>query len=508
MRKILQLKTQETMAMNGSPGDQATCQNQCLSLSILLAVVMLLISGCVAVGPNYTQVDPAAPETWHTELQEGLTAEQTDPAGLARWWTVLEDSQLAALEEQAIVGNLDLRVAQARIREARAMRGISRAQFFPTLDSNLAATKSRSSESSGTGTERELYSAGFDASWELDIFGGVKRSVEAAQANLEATQEDRHDLLVSLLAEVALNYIEVRTYQSRLEVSRANIKILQESYELNHSRFQAGIIGDLVVQESLRILASSRSQIPTLEIGLEAAKNRLAVLLGECPGSLHEELAAKQPLPSLPMTLAVGIPAETLRRRPDVRRAERELAAQTARIGVATADLYPKFRLSGTLGLEALSVGDLLQSSSKTWGIGPQVGWNLFDAGTIRQNIQVQNARQEQALIHYELTVLHALEEVENALTAYAKEQQRRDFITKASVAAEQAAELADDQYQAGLISFNNVLDAQRALLVLRDELARSDGTIISNLVRVYKALGGGWTSIVSSQNQVATKTP
>jgi len=477
-------------------------------LLILLMTVALLISGCAAVGPDYVREEPASPENWHTQLQGGLITGQMDPVHLARWWTVLEDSQLAALEEQAIKGNLDLKVAQARIREARALRGISRAQFFPTLESDLAATKSRSSASSGTGTERELYSVGFDASWELDVFGGVKRSVETVQASLEATRENRHDLLVSLLAEVALNYVEVRTYQSRLEVSRANIKIQQESYDLNHSRFQAGIIGELAVQESLRILASSRSQIPTLETGLEVAKNRLAVLLGDRPGSLHQELAFQQPLPSLPITIAVGIPAETLRHRPDVRRAERELAAQTARIGVATADLYPKFRLSGTLGLEALSLGDLFQSSSKTWGLGPRISWNLFDAGAVRQNIEIQNARQEQALIQYEHTILRALEEVENALTAYAREQQRRDFIVKASVAAERAAELAADQYQAGLVSFNNVLDAQRALLVLRDELARSNGTVISNLVRLYKALGGGWTSMSSGQEQATTGTP
>ncbi|MEA3544688.1 MAG: efflux transporter outer membrane subunit, partial [Thermodesulfobacteriota bacterium] len=478
MKKILRLKQPEKMAMNSSFGVQTTRQDRYLLLSILLTAVMLLINGCAAVGPDYTRVDPAAPEAWHTELQGGLTAEQTDPANLARWWTILEDSQLAILEERAITGNLDLQVAQARIREARAMRGINRAQFFPTLDSDLVATKSRSSESSGTGTERDLYSVGFDANWELDIFGGVKRSMEAAQDNLEAAREDRHDLLVSLLAEVALNYLEVRTYQSRLEVGRANIKIQQESYKLNHSRFQAGIIGELAVQESLRILASSRSQIPTLEIGLEAAKNRLAVLLGERPGSLHKELATKQPLPPLPITIAVGIPAETLRHRPDIRRAERELAAQTARIGVATADLYPKFRLSGTLGLEALSLGDLLQTSSKTLAIGPRVSWNIFSAGAIRQNIEIQNARQEQALIHYELTVLRALEEVENTLVAYAKEQQKRDFIAKAAVAAEQAEKLADEQYRAGLVSFNNVLDAQRALLILRDELVRNNGTV------------------------------
>ncbi len=473
-----------------------------LFLMILPAAIALIIGGCTAVGPNYNQVEPKAPTKWHSELQEGLNVEQTNPVNLARWWIILDDSQLVTLEERAIEGNLDLQVAQSRIREARAMRGISRAQFFPTLDAGATATKFRSSEETGTGNEQDLYSAGFDASWELDLFGGVQRSVEAAQADLEATRENRNALLVSLLAEVALNYVEVRTYQSRLEVSRANIKAQLESYELNDSRFQAGIIGELAVQESLRILEGSRSQIPRLEAGLDAAKNRLAVLLGERPGNLHKELATKQPLPSLPLSVAIGIPAETLRHRPDVRRAERELAAQTARIGVATADLYPKFRLFGTLGLESLSAGNLFQSSSRTWGIGPRTSWNLFDGGTIRKNIEIQNARQEEALIHYELTILRTLEEVENALVNYAKEQQRRDFLAKASVAAERTTALAQDQYKAGLVSFNNVLDADRALLVLQDELAQSDGTVISNLIRLYKALGGGWNAITSAESE------
>jgi NodT family efflux transporter outer membrane factor (OMF) lipoprotein len=468
----------------------------------------LTITGCATVGPNYERIEAQAPAAWHTELQGGVSVGQTTAAELADWWTVLQDSQLASLEERAITGNLDLKEAQARIREARAMRGVSQAGLFPTLAAEAVASKSGSSASSGTGAERDVYAVGFDAGWELDIFGGVKRSVEAAQANLEVAQEDQHDLLVSLLAEVALNYVEVRSYQSRLEVSRANISTQQESYDLNRSRQQAGIIGELAVQESLRILETSRSLLPTLETGLEAAKNRLALLLGELPGQLHEELEIKHPLPSLPISIVVGIPAETLRRRPDVRRAERNVALQTARIGVATADLYPKFRLFGSLGLEALSVGDLFQATSKTWGIGPAASWKVFDAGAVRRNIEAQNARHEQALIQYESTVLRALEDVENALFAYAKEQARRDSLNKAAVAAERAEALAREQYQAGLVNFNNVLDAQRSLLVLRDELVRSEAAIISNLIRLYKALGGGWISAMTDQELGQAETP
>jgi len=248
----------------------------------------------------------------------------------------------------------------------------------------------------------------------------------------------------------------VRTFQARLAVIKANIKTQQDGYDLNQSRYQAGLINELAVQESLRILENSRSQIPTLETGLEATKNRLAVLLGEQAGKLSRELSAKQPIPALPPTVAVGIPAETLRQRPDIRRAERNLAAQTARIGVAKAELYPKFHLIGSVGLD-----------------GPGVSWNIFRGGAIRQNIKVQTALQEQALIQYESTVLSALEEVENALVAYA----------------------AQDIYQAGLVDFNNVLDAQRALLIIQDQLAQSEGAVTSNLVRLYKALGGGWKS-------------
>ena len=474
-----------------------TCQNGQRFLTLFLWVVgMLFLPGCAAVGPDYVRQEPQAPEEWHTALQAGLAEGQANPELLAHWWTVLNDAQLSALMEKAVEGNLELKDAQSRILEARALRGLSESRLFPTLDTGASVSRSRSSESSSTGTERNLYEAGFDAGWELDIFGGVKRSVEAAQASLEATEEKLNNLRVSLLAEVALNYVDVRTYQARLDVSRANISDQQKIYALNVSRYQAGIIGELAVQESLRILESTRAQVPVLESGLNAAQNRLAVLLGTYPGNLHEVLSPHQPLPSLPEDIMVGIPAETLRHRPDVRSAERSLAAQTARIGVATADLYPKFRLFGSLGLEAVSAGDLVRSSSQTWGVGSGLSWTLFDAGAIRRNIQIQNARQEQALIAYERTVLDALEEVENALNAYGQEQQHQAFITKATVAAERAAELANDQYQAGLVAFNNVLDARRSLLTLQDEQVKSNGNIIANLVRLYKALGGGWNPV------------
>jgi NodT family efflux transporter outer membrane factor (OMF) lipoprotein len=465
-------------------------------LTIPAAVIIVLVLAGCAVGPDYVQVEPMAPKEWHTQLQSDLTAGPLNPETMANWWTALNDQELSSLEERAVKGNLDLKEAMARVREARALRGISKANLFPTLDAAASATKYRSSENSGTGDESKLYAAGFDAGWELDVFGGVRRSVEAAQANLEATHEDLHDVLVSLLAEVALNYIEVRTYQTRLAVTEANIKAQEETCELNRSRYQAGTIDDLAVQQSIYNLEHTRSLIPSLQTGLEAAKNRLAVLLGKKPGSVHQELADRKPIPVLPVTVVVGVPAETMRHRPDIRRAERNLAAQTARIGVATADLYPKFRLSGSIGLESISSANLFTSASRTWSFGPGVSWNIFDAGAIRRNIKVQSALQEQALIQYEAAVLKAQEEVENVLTAYAKERLRRESLTAATAAAQRAYELAQDQYKAGLVDFSNVLSAQLSLQSFQDELAQSDGAVTSNLVRLYKALGGGWKNL------------
>ena len=468
--------------------------NKRFCLTILLsAIILFFLPGCAAVGPDYSQTEPEAPEKWHTELEGGLTTGESNPETLAHWWRIMNDSKLSKFEELAIKGNLDLKEARARIREARARRGITSANLFPTLDAKAAATNYRTSENSSTGDEEDLYSAGFDAGWELDVFGGVRRSIEAADANLQAAHEDLNNVLVSLMAEVAMNYLEARTFQARLTVNEGNIEIQQKTYELNRSRYTAGIIDDLAVQQSLYNLELTRSKIPTLQTGLEEAKNRLAVLLGEKPGAVHKELTERKPLPVLPANVAVGIPADTMRNRPDIRRAERRLAARTAMTGVATADLYPKFRLNGTIGLESISTGNFLTKESRTWGIGPSISWNIFHAGAIRQNIKVQSALQEQALIQYESALLKAHEEVENVLVAYAKEQLRRKSLVTATSAAGRANYLAREQFQAGLVDFNNVLDAQRSLLSFQDELARSDGAVMANLVRLYKALGGGW---------------
>jgi multidrug efflux system outer membrane protein len=467
------------------------------SLKRLLAVLFLLsLAGCATVGPEYVPPETTVSTDWHTPLNRGLTAGETDPPVLATWWNTLNDPQLSSLIERAVKGNLDIKEAGARIREARARRGLARADLFPTLDAAGSATWNRTSEDTGIGETRDFYAAGFDAGWELDLFGGTGRSVEAADADLQAGHENLHDVLVSLTAEVALNYVEVRTYQKRLAVTKGNLEIQQQTYSLIQSRYQAGLDDELAMHQARSTLESTRSQIPTLRTSLEEAMNRIAVLLGEQPGALHEQLRNDQPVPVVPLEVAVGVPADTLRRRPDIRKAERQLAAQTARIGVATADLYPRFTLSGSIGIEASSLGNLLSAGSRTFSIGPRITWPIFDAGAIRTNIQIQSAVQEQTMIQYESTVLSALEEVENALVAYAEEQIRRISLEEASDAAKQALELAQYKYQTGLTDFITVLDAQRSLLTYEDQLVQSAGSIASNLVRLYKALGGGWTSM------------
>jgi len=465
-------------------------------LRFSMTIIILFLTGCAMVGPNYVPPGTYVPVNWHTQLKGGLKAGATDVRSLASWWTRFNDPELSGLIERAAAGNLDLKKARARVRQARASRGVAWAGLFPVLDATGSATRSSTSNNAGIGTTGNLYALGIDASWELDVFGGVRRSVEATDADLRAAQEDLRDVLVSLLAETAMNYLEVRTYQDRLAVAETNLSSQDETYRLTQWRYQAGLSDELAVQQARYNLENTRSQIPTLHTGIEGAKNRLAVLLGETPGKVHAELEAPRSIPATPSEVAVGAPADILRQRPDVRRAERQLAAQTARIGVATADLYPKFTLSGAIGLQSLSTGNLLSSGSGIASGGPGVTWRIFDAGSIRKNIEIQSALQEQYLSAYETTVLTALEEAENAFTAYAEEQRRRQALNEATRAAHQAAELAQYKYQAGLTDFSNVLDAQRSLLNFQEALTQSSGKVTANLVKLYKALGGGWESL------------
>ncbi|MBN1380200.1 MAG: efflux transporter outer membrane subunit [Deltaproteobacteria bacterium] len=463
---------------------------------IFTVIPFLFFYGCAAVGPDYVRPETAVAEKWHTPLQDGVTSERADPLKMAVWWRTFKDPDLTALIERAVGNNLDLKMAQARLREARARRGLAKTDLYPTVDASTQASRSETDRKSGTDTETHFYSAGLDASWEIDIFGGTRRSIEAADADISAAGEALNDQLVSLSAETALNYIELRTYQTRLAAAEANLKIQKESCDLTRWRYEAGLDDELSLQQALSNLETTQAQVPNLRTGLEETKNRLAVLLGEQPGAVHHMLKEQRPIPFTPLELAVGVPADVLRQRPDIRRAERELAAQTARIGVAVAEYYPKFTLFGSIGLETLSLKNMSTMGSSTISFGPRIAWRVFDAGAVRRRVEVQSAIQEQYLLAYEAAIQGALEEVENRLTAYAEEQVRRTSLSKATEAAKEVARLAKHKYEAGLTDFSAVLDAERSLLSLQDQLAQSEGIVTANGVRLYKALGGGWTPL------------
>jgi NodT family efflux transporter outer membrane factor (OMF) lipoprotein len=469
------------------------------SASLLLA---LAAGGC-AVGPDYAAPEASGmPDGW-TSLEGGGHAERgqrsgvaSSPARLARWWTSFNDSTLNSLIDRAIASNLDLKIATARVREARALRGAADAGNSPTIDARGSYTRTRASSNNGSPFslgEQNLFSTGLDASWEIDVFGGVGREVEAADADVAAAEEGRHDALVTLLAEVATNYAEARGLQRRLDVANLSVRVQEDSVEVAESRLKAGISGELEVAQARALLETRRALIPVITTSFRQALHRLGVLLGQGPGSLEAELANASPIPPPPGAIPVGLPSDLLRRRPDVRRAERVLAATNARIGVAEADLYPRFSLTGSCGFDATKAGDLFDWDSRSWYIGPAVRWRVFDGNRIRRQIAAAGARSEAALYEYDKTVLSALEEVENRLVAFSQEQARRESLEKATAANQRAVDLSSDLYKAGIRDFLNVLVSQRALYDSQDALVQSDLAVTTNLVALYKALGGGW---------------
>ena len=416
---------------------------QFTGLAALLISCLLGSSGCKTVGPDYKPPQTATPTNWTSDLQGGLTGAAADTNFLERWWTVFNDPILSALVERARAGNLDLRQAEARLREARAQRGMAKAALFPTVGANASANRTTASKQAGNGQTTDFYATSLDASWELDIFGGKRRSLESATATWQASQDSLRDVLVSLLAEVALNYVEVRSYQELLSITESNVLTRTETYDITRWRREAGLTTQLDQDQAKQSLEEVRAQVPTLRTSLEQAKYRLAVLLGQPPGALQDLLAEQTPVPRAPAEVVVGVPADLLRRRPDIRGAERQLAAQTAQIGVAKAQLYPSFSLVGTLGLESLEYANLYSASARAAQGLAKAAWTIFDGGSIRQNITLQTAKQEEALSYYENTVLTALKDVESALVAYANEQTRRDSLAAAVTAGRSAFELA-----------------------------------------------------------------
>ncbi|MCB9610093.1 MAG: efflux transporter outer membrane subunit [Planctomycetes bacterium] len=466
----------------------------------LLLVASLFVTGCAAVGPDYVPPTVPVPAGWSSDLADGVRA---GAAELEEWWKLFEDPVLSSLVDRASEGNLDLRAAVSRIDEARAMLGVARGARLPRIDVDASYSRSRQSSESSLGgktlgdivsvSDVDTYTTAIGAGWELDVFGRVRRSVESSHANWQASVEDYGGVLVALRAEVALVYIESRSLQDRIAIAERNVVSQRASREIVRKRREAGTAPGLELAQADGNVASTEATLPQLRAQLRLATNRLSVLLGEHPGALEDELGTQSSVPSPPESTLVSIPADLLRKRPDIRRAERLLAAQTARVGVATADLYPRLSLSGVFGFSAQSPGDLFQSSSRTFGVGPSLVWNVFAGGSVRSAIDVEDARVTQALVAYEHTVLRALEDVEGALTGYSHERTRNTSLRSAVDAYRRAVGFAEDLYKGGKTDFQNVLDAQRNLLAFEDQLATSNAALVEHLVALYRAMGGAW---------------
>jgi NodT family efflux transporter outer membrane factor (OMF) lipoprotein len=417
------------------------------------------------------------------------------PAELTHWWQRFHDPQLTALVEQAINANLDLQLAEARLRQARAARGVVAGGLWPAVNSSATYQRTHpgaTNTESGT-RDQDLFQTGLDAVWEFDIFGGIRRNVESANANIQATQASIRDALVSVAAEVALNYVQLRGFQQQIVIAQNNLKAQQHTAEITRQRFAAGFVNALDVANANAQVATTASQIPVLETSAQQAIYALSVLLARPPAALLQELSTTQPLPITPPEVPVGLPSELLRRRPDIRQAEAQIHVATAQIGVATADLFPKFSLTGSLTYQSNVLQNLFDGASRAWSFGPAVSWPIFQGGSIQSNIRVQEALRDQALITYQKTVLTALQDVENALIAFDKEWEHSKALNDAAVANRKAVDLSMQLYTQGQTDFLSVLDAQRSLYASEDALVQSTRNTATDLIALYKALGGGW---------------
>jgi outer membrane protein, multidrug efflux system len=474
--------------------DMALKANSYKAISILV-IALLVSTGCASKSASKTaklsvpsiSVDP--PDKWHATAV-GVVANGSPD--LSRWWEQLSDATLTDLINRALKSNPDLGTAQARLRQSRADWNAAKAGLLPSLGASAAATGKQIGSSS--------FSPGFDASWEPDIYGATRKGIAAANADLQATDDDLRNTQVSLAAEVARNYIELRTLQARMNIAERSESIQEETLELTGFRSQAGLVSSVDVEQARTNLEQTRAQIPVLDSSISQAMHRISVLIGVEPGALTAQLTKPAPVPAAPEQIAISIPAETLRQRPDIRAAEEKIVAETARSAQAATRRYPTFSLAGNLGTNLVQ-GALSGGTSILASLAANTFATIFDGGRIREQIAAQNAVQEQAVSSYESKILTALEEVENALVAFENNRQRLDSLNQAASAADNAFELARNQYSAGLIDFQRVLDTQRTALTVQDNIATTQGDRLTALVQLYKALGGGWTP----ENNVST---
>ncbi len=503
-----------------------------------------LLAACT-VGPDYQAPSPWSPASWFASRKQPSTLaslpvnEPVDPD----WWTIFHDPILTGLMRRVAASNLDVRTQEVRLGESRAQARITGADQFPTLNGNASYTREYlsprgvvgllggggSSGSNGAGTSTQtssnglggtmggvpsaaagggraipsfnLFQAGFDSSWELDLWGRVRREVEGAAANLEAAGEARRQTLVTSLAELARDYVQLRGMQETLRITQENLKSSQESARLSEERFRGGLATDLDVANARAQVEATAANIPQLEQQQEQMVNAISLLLGEPPGALSAELLPPQPVPPVPPVVPVGLPSDLLQRRPDIRQAEAQLHAATAEIGEAKAEFFPKVSLSGSFALQAVKFKDLGNFGSRTYGLGPSITIPIFEGGKLKGQLELREAQQQEAAINYQKTVLQAFHDVDNALIAYRAEQQRHDRLAAQVRQAQLALGLAQQRFRQGLSDFLEVLTAQRTLLQAQQQLADSSTTVSTNLVALYKALGGGWQTFNAVDN-------
>jgi len=451
-------------------------------------------------GQNVRAQTEESTKNWAATSIRGVSTER--PA--AEWWNSFHDEELTRLIHRGVTNNLDLRLAAWRVNEARAARGVAKSAFYPSVGVTTSAERLRERVAAFNPdvsapvfhpVELNNFQVGFDSAWEIDVFGRIRNEVKAASAKVRSAEEDRRDVLVVLLAEVARSYADLRGFELRLEIAEKNIRTEEDTVHLTKTRAAAGLATQLDVSRAVAELETTNAVVPSLRSAIAASIHRISVLLGQEPAALENELETSAPVPVVPPEVPVGVPSELVKRRPDVRRAEDEIAAAAANVKAAKADYFPRFTLLGSAGRQATQLRDLSLSLGNFFAAGPAVSLPIFTGGRIRSNVAVQNARWKQAQIFYQSTVLTSLEETENALVNYSQEQERRDHLQAAVAQSQTALDLSRELYKSGLGDFLSVLDAQRQLYRTEDLLAQSQTAVTTNLIALYKALGGGWES-------------
>ncbi|MGD0782000.1 MAG: efflux transporter outer membrane subunit [Candidatus Aminicenantales bacterium] len=476
---------------------------------IALSIAISFSVSCLS-GPGYHPPQTDVPPAWTDEAPaappQAAGAVKPQPAAgpvagpaadLTKWWRQFGDAKLTSLIEEAFQANYDLQTAQARLRQSRALRGIAAGAFWPQLTASAAYDRVHSGSGvtgvGGLAIDRDLFQAGFDAAWEIDVFGGIRQNVESAGANVRAAEENILNTRVSLASEVALLYAQIRGAQQRVLIARNNLDAQQRTVDITRKRKSVGFVSSLDVANAEAQAATTLSQIPILEKSARQSINALSVLLARPPDALLKELSDVQPLPTVSAQIPVGAPPDLLRRRPDIRQAEALLHAAAAQIGVAEAALFPNVSVAGSLAWQSGLVRDWFSQINLSWSVGPSVSWTFFAGGSKAANVHVQEAVRDQALIAYRQAILTALQDVEDALVAFSKDQESRKALSAAVTASRQASELSTQLYIQGEAEFINVLDAERTQYASEDALVMADIDLITDIIALYKALGGGW---------------